>query len=156
MSDHRTQINVELKQLLRHLQNEASKQKNQTTIWKEQELRRNHRETLKISGENPNLHFVTCTWHWHWSLQAPRFIHQKRQRWNWRWANAGGPDGQCTCSKWMGLSLRWELPKRLGWPGMVERCPPPLQLHPLNLPGKLIELDMGEGNENLPKQLYNG
>lgn len=34
MSDHRTQINVELKQLLRHLQNEASKQKNQTTIWK--------------------------------------------------------------------------------------------------------------------------
>lgn len=49
---------------------------------KEQELRRNHLETLKISGESPNLHFVTCTWHWHWSLQAPRFVNQKRQRWN--------------------------------------------------------------------------
>lgn len=110
MSDHRTQINVELKQLLRHLQNEASKQKNQTTIWKRARIAKKPSWDAKnIWGKSQS---PFCYMHLALALEpaSPEICQSKATalKWryiHWRWANAGGPDGQCS----------WEVHVASGW-----------------------------------------
>lgn len=90
-------INAELKQLLRHLQNEASKQKNQTTIWKRARIAKKPSWDAKnIWGKSQS---PFCYMHLALALEpASPEIH-------WRWANAGGPDGPCS----------WEVHVASGW-----------------------------------------